>query len=160
EKRLALAYEREMQAMDSPTTSQAGAGPGFGRIAGPTSAGSGGGNSQLAGLLRSLQGPQVTTPAPGAARKRPGPALTIAGQTNSPTGEYYAQNMQDHKEAFLARARADSTEDYLNSTRTKPAGPYEIKAGWDIPAVLEQALNSDLPGEIKALVRENVYDTA
>ena len=68
--------------------------------------------------------------------------------------------MQDRKEAFLARARAGSTENYLNSTRTKPVGPYEIKAGWDIPAVLEQALNSDLPGEIKALVRENVYDTA
>jgi len=48
----------------------------------------------------------------------------------------------------------------LHSTRTKPVGSYEIKAGWDIPAVLEQALNSDLPGEIKALVRENVYDTA
>ena len=68
--------------------------------------------------------------------------------------------MQDRKEGFLARARVGSTENYLNSRRTKPAGPYEIKAGWDIPAVLEQALNSDLPGEIKALVRENVYDTA
>ena len=42
----------------------------------------------------------------------------------------------------------------------KPLSKYEIKAGWDIPAILEQALNSDLPGEIKALVRENVYDTA
>jgi type IV secretion system protein VirB10 len=68
--------------------------------------------------------------------------------------------MQDAKERFLERARAGSTDNYLNSTRTKPVAPYEIKAGWDIPAVLEQALNSDLPGEIKALVRENVYDTA
>jgi hypothetical protein len=25
--------------------------------------------------------------------------------------------------------------------RAKPASPYEIKAGWDIPAILEQALN-------------------
>src|SRR3954466_1007541 len=33
-------------------------------------------------------------------------------------------------------------------------------AGWEIPAVLEQSLNSDLPGEIKALVMSNVYDTA
>src|SRR3954447_2427896 len=33
-------------------------------------------------------------------------------------------------------------------------------AGWKIPAVLEQSLNSDLPGEIKALVMSNVYDTA
>src|SRR6202035_2871786 len=29
-----------------------------------------------------------------------------------------------------------------------------------IPAILEQAVNSDLPGEVKALVRSNVYDTA
>ena len=34
------------------------------------------------------------------------------------------------------------------------------QAGWEIPAVLEQALNSDLPGELKALVTSNVYDTA
>ena len=33
-------------------------------------------------------------------------------------------------------------------------------AGWEIPAVLEQSLNSDLPGEIKALVMSNVYDRA
>src|SRR5262249_16376167 len=32
--------------------------------------------------------------------------------------------------------------------------------GWEIPAVLEQELNSDLPGELKALVMANVYDTA
>jgi hypothetical protein len=49
---------------------------------------------------------------------------------------------------------------YLESTRTAPLSRFELKAGWDIPAILEQALNSDLPGEIKALVRENVYDTA
>jgi type IV secretion system protein VirB10 len=32
--------------------------------------------------------------------------------------------------------------------------------GWDIPAILEQGISSDLPGEVKALVRSNVYDTA
>jgi type IV secretion system protein VirB10 len=88
------------------------------------------------------------------------PALTLGTQTTNSTEEYEVQNMQDTKERFLARARAGSADNYLNSTRTKPVSPYEIKAGWDIPAVLEQALNSDLPGEIKALVRENVYDTA
>ena len=35
-----------------------------------------------------------------------------------------------------------------------------MKMGWDIPAILEQGINSDLPGEVKALVRTNVYDTA
>src|SRR5207244_10611319 len=32
--------------------------------------------------------------------------------------------------------------------------------GWEIPSVLEQGLKSDLPGELKALVTSNVYDTA
>ncbi len=159
EKRLALAYECEMQAMDSPTTSQATAGTSFGRLPGATSPGTEWSSSQLAGLLRSLQGAPATAPALGATANSLVPGLTLAGQTNSPTEEYEAQNMQDRKEAFLERART-STDNYLNSTRTKPVGPYEIKAGWDIPAVLEQALNSDLPGEVKALVRENVYDTA
>lgn len=37
---------------------------------------------------------------------------------------------------------------------------YVVKAGWDIPAILEQGGTSDLPGELRARVRENVYDTA
>src|SRR6266516_98457 len=70
------------------------------------------------------------------------------------------QNQQDEKEAFLEKASARAPENYLKSTRTAPLGKYEVKAGWDIPAILEQAVNSDLPGEVKALVRSNVYDTA
>jgi type IV secretion system protein TrbI len=64
------------------------------------------------------------------------------------------------KETFLKRARNAQSDDYLKSTRTAPFTQYEIKAGWEIPAVMEQGLNSDLPGELKALVRSNVYDTA
>jgi type IV secretion system protein TrbI len=74
--------------------------------------------------------------------------------------DYEQQNQQDQKEAFLAKAKSKVGENYLNSTRTRPLGKYEVKAGWDIPATLEQAVNSDLPGEVKALVRSNVYDTA
>jgi type IV secretion system protein VirB10 len=70
------------------------------------------------------------------------------------------QNAQDQKLAFLNSARQQREDDYLKSTRAAQLGPYEIKAGWDIPAVLEEGINSDLPGEIKALVRANVYDTA
>jgi type IV secretion system protein VirB10 len=70
------------------------------------------------------------------------------------------QNDQGQKEKFLDKVRAREVDDYLRSTRTAPLGKYEIKAGWDIPGVLEQAMNSDLPGEVKALVRSNVYDTA
>ena len=74
--------------------------------------------------------------------------------------DYDAQNMQSRKEAFLSGARSSQADDYLRSTREAPVSRYEIKAGWEIPAVLEQSLNSDLPGELNALVTSNVYDTA
>jgi type IV secretory pathway VirB10-like protein len=76
------------------------------------------------------------------------------------SSEYDDQNMQARKESFIASARGSQSGDYLRSMRTAPLTPFEIQAGWEIPAVLEQAINSDLPGEIKALVMSNVYDTA
>ena len=79
------------------------------------------------------------------------------GQTGS---AYEGQNGQSQKDSFLQKARSHTTDNYLKSTRTDPLSRYEIKAGWDIPATLEQAIDSDLPGEVKALVRSNVYDTA
>jgi type IV secretion system protein VirB10 len=160
EKRLAMAYERELQALDSPTNPQTITGVGLGRLAAANSATSDAGSSQIANLLRSLPGTPLTTAGAGTPSNGVSPRITLAGQTGSATEEYEAQNMQDAKQRFVARARSGSEDNYPNSTRTEPVGPYEIKAGWDIPAVLEQALNSDLPGEIKALVRENVYDTA
>jgi len=74
--------------------------------------------------------------------------------------DYEQQNDQAQKEKYLDQVRGRQVDDYLRSTRTAPLGKYEIKAGWDIPAILEQAMDSDLPGEVKALVRSNVYDTA
>ena len=84
----------------------------------------------------------------------------IPSSTQSGSSDYDYQNMQTRKEQFLDTAAEKKTDDYLRSTRTAPLSEYEIKAGWEIPAVLEQSLNSDLPGEIKALVMSNVYDTA
>ena len=88
---------------------------------------------------------------------------TTSGATAAPITEteYDAQNAQTRKDAFLKTAQNRSAaEDYLRYTRDAPLSRYEIKAGWEIPAVLEQSLNSDLPGELKALVTSNVYDTA
>lgn len=84
----------------------------------------------------------------------------IPSSTQSGSSDYDSQNMQTRKEQFLESASAKKTDDCLRSTRTGPLSGYEIKAGWEIPAVLEQSLNSALPGEIKALVMPNVYDTA
>jgi type IV secretion system protein VirB10 len=86
------------------------------------------------------------------------PTLTSAAAARE--NEYDGQNDQARKETFLQNAATHRTDDYLRSTREAPLSRFEIKTGWEIPAVLEQGLNSDLPGELKALVTVNVYDTA
>jgi type IV secretion system protein VirB10 len=156
---LIAAYEREQQAMAAPTRLR----EGFGSLVvanGPETDSStthtrGDDAAQIAavvqGLVRQNGNSQVTPEAVSALlAQRP----QSSGETND------EQNMQTGKEAFLAKAPARQKDDYLKSTRTPPLSTYEIKAGWEIPAVLEQALNSDLPGELKALVSSNVYDTA
>jgi type IV secretion system protein VirB10 len=40
-----------------------------------------------------------------------------------------------------------------------PESPFEIKQGSLIPAILITGVNSELPGQTQALVRQNVYDT-
>jgi type IV secretion system protein VirB10 len=148
QKRLAAAYERELQAIAAPTTIQSGSGmqgnvaPASGSALPPASPSTS--MDAVQGLLRKISGSGSSAPKSSAASD----------------GPYDRQNSQSDKDRFLAQARGSKEEDYLNSTRTAQISKYEIKAGWDIPAVLEQALNSDLPGEIRALVAENVYDTA
>jgi type IV secretion system protein VirB10 len=78
----------------------------------------------------------------------------------SPAAEYATQNDQDEKKAFIQDARNRAPQNYLQAVRTAPLSRFEIKAGWQIPAITEQAINSDEPGDLRALVRENIYDTA
>ncbi|MFC6523163.1 TrbI/VirB10 family protein [Undibacterium arcticum] len=70
------------------------------------------------------------------------------------------QNKQGRKEAFLREAEAKSGQYYLKEAKQAPVSKYEIKMGWKIPAFLIDGINSDLPGQVCAQVRENVYDTA
>lgn len=70
------------------------------------------------------------------------------------------QNKQARKEAFLKTAEAATTNTYLKQTKLDPLSPYEIKAGWSIPAELLTNMNSDLPGQVIGQVRENVFDSA
>lgn len=89
--------------------------------------------------------------------------VPTGSQTNGTSGqdqrtEYERQNDQQQKASFGSQNGRQESE-YLGRSRTAPLGQYEVKAGWLIPAVLEQELNSDLPGLIRALVRENVYDS-
>jgi type IV secretion system protein VirB10 len=115
--------------------------------------------AQIASVIQAL------TRRNGNAQITPQTIRTLVGQRSSTAGGNEEDPAEDRssqteKDAFLAQTRAAQRDDYLKSTRTAPLLRYEIKAGWEIPAVLEQALNSELPGELKALVASNVYDTA
>lgn len=61
-----------------------------------------------------------------------------------------------------SRTPSTSTNDttYLPHRRTAPASNYVIRQGTVIPSVMVSGINSELPGQILAQVRENVYDTA
>jgi type IV secretion system protein TrbI len=153
EQRIAAAYQREQEAIIAPTGIRAG-GPANSFSSFPAASARqvpGDEFSQVAALSRDIADHTASGPLAGSAAR-------LAEQRNE--SEYDAQNMQTTKAAFLAAAEQRKTDDYLRSTRTAPLSSFEIKAGWEIPAVLEQSLNSDLPGEIKALVDSNVFDTA
>jgi type IV secretion system protein VirB10 len=47
----------------------------------------------------------------------------------------------------------------LDSQPEAPRSPYELRAGFVVPATLISGINSDLPGQIMAQVAGNVYDT-
>jgi type IV secretion system protein VirB10 len=84
-----------------------------------------------------------------------------AGESRAPgaePGRAADPNLQEHKNDFLARAGVTGAE-YLERAPTTPRSPYEVKAGSVIPTVLITGINSDLPGQVVAQVRENVYDT-
>jgi type IV secretion system protein TrbI len=154
ERRIAAAYQREQLAMASSTTLREGFGSqssGTGLL--PTSPVQSNVDdaTQIAGMVQAISRQN------GNSQLSPVAQRLQSGGENS---DYDDQNMQSRKETFLSKARAGQTDDYLKSTRTPQLSAYEIKAGWEIPAVLEQALNSDLPGELKALVTSNVYDSA
>ncbi|MGE4125498.1 MAG: TrbI/VirB10 family protein [Pusillimonas sp.] len=48
----------------------------------------------------------------------------------------------------------------LDSKPQAPRTPYELRAGFVVPATLISGINSDLPGQIMAQVSQDVYDTA
>jgi type IV secretion system protein VirB10 len=152
EQRLAAAYQREQEAELAPTGIRDSApsnGASFNPVPTALSARSTDPDlSQISELSQALRG--TANPS----------GREVAQMPTSPGDEFDRQNMQNTKKAFLASTRNPQSNDYLQSTRIAPLSQYEIRAGWEIPAVLEQNLNSDLPGELKALVTSNVYDTA
>lgn len=147
ERSIAAAYAREQEARIAPTSIRNSPGASL-TPPNPEAQSSLNGLAQIAALTQSATNRGIEH-APS--------ATTLAPQSES---EYDEQNMQTRKESFWAGSRNHPSADYLNSTREAPLSRFEIRAGWEIPAVLEQSLNSDLPGDLKALITANVYDTA
>ena len=88
---------------------------------------------------------------PGAAE-----ALASVGEPDS----LIKQNNQAAKRTFIEEAVLDLSEESNPQLKRPADSPYEITAGAIIPAVLVTAASSDLPGQMTARVRENVYDVA
>lgn len=88
------------------------------------------------------------------------------GQPNlqgMPNGMQDDQNKQARKEAFLGGMVGNAgavPATYLPASVQKPRSPYQIEAGWLIPAMMDSQMNSDLPGTIRAHVSQNVMDSA
>lgn len=148
-------YNREREAMEAPTSVK-------GNVPTSSQDTSRTATDPLAAIQSALINAQL------GARSMPGggngssPQSVLAPAGTSGAGEqrtdYERQNDQEQKTAFGQHAKQES--EYLAARREAPKSQYEIKAGWLIPAVLEQQLNSDLPGVIRALVRENVFDSS
>lgn len=67
------------------------------------------------------------------------------------------QNLQDQKTAFTLNPGDAATRN--PGSLQAPASPYTVMAGTIIPAALVTGINSDLPGQVIAIVTEAVYDT-
>jgi type IV secretion system protein VirB10 len=130
-------YKLEQDALFAPTTASTGSAR-SGGVAGLAT----GKSDPLASLISQVR-----------------PLLSSSAGLPSTQSKEDDPNMQDRKVNFIEQSRNHPDATYLAATRTMPLAQYEIKAGWDIPATLEQVVNTDLPGEIRVLVRENVYDT-
>jgi type IV secretory pathway VirB10-like protein len=142
-------YNREREAMEAGTS-----------VKGTLPSGRSGKSLPSGDPLQAIQSALVNAdaaqgggPVPQMANSLPIPASMPEQRT-----DYERQNDQEQKAGF-GSAHGNPEAEYLGRARKPALGKYEIKAGWLIPAVLEQQLNSDLPGLIRGLVRENVYDS-
>ncbi|EFO4793567.1 conjugal transfer protein TrbI [Campylobacter coli] len=84
-------------------------------------------------------------------------SINVVSPTNVGLGLENNINKDAQGQQFLSQKNDNG---YLKYTKQKPLSHYEIKAGWNIPAILITGINSDLPGQILAQVTQNVYDTS
>ncbi|OGT06768.1 MAG: hypothetical protein A2103_05800 [Gammaproteobacteria bacterium GWF2_41_13] len=87
----------------------------------------------------------------------PNTPSSSSGNSSSKFG-YIEQNMQKQKLDFLKPD--NEPEDIYNPHQLQtPISPYEVQAGTLIPSVLITGIESSLPGEAIAQVRQDIFDT-
>ena len=82
-----------------------------------------------------------------------------SGDNNLMTASASANFTQPSSDLFMVRDSTGGDRWELNSTMQAPRTPFELRAGFVIPAVLIGGINSELPGQIIGQVSQNVYDT-
>lgn len=78
------------------------------------------------------------------------PRLLQMTASNAGSGKDYGQ--------FSGSGQEDRWK--LDAQPEAPRSPYELRAGFVVPATLISGINSDLPGQIMAQVSQDVFDTA
>ena len=84
----------------------------------------------------------------------PGSPARIAAPEAPPEPGY-----KERKEQFLAASGEEGRERAVHTQVQAPLSPFTLTEGSYLPAILTAGVNSDLPGQTTALVRENVYDS-
>jgi len=93
--------------------------------------------------------PGQPQPVPGAPRVHPFPQFP---QREEPWPVGRSQQ-------FWAQSSYGTTGQWLTASVQPPRSPYQVNAGTVIPAVVAQALDSDLEGTVTALVTQDVFDS-
>lgn len=87
------------------------------------------------------------------------PSEGIGVKSSPDTGAIFDDDLNKQKDKRNFFKNEEKRKIYNSGRELYSISPYEVKAGTYIPGVLISGINSDLPGNIKGQVREDVYDT-
>jgi type IV secretory pathway VirB10-like protein len=83
----------------------------------------------------------------------------LVGRPNSSDPSYAEQNRIDRKQEMADDASVGTPEShYLAAHRTPPVSEFQVMEGARIPATIDAKVSSELPGELTAIVRQDVND--
>lgn len=142
----------------SPASSLASASP-TNALAGSVQASSDEVQARLAAVRQQIQA--TATDDPTEAYKARLQLLRVSQMTGDPSvsGAPRPQQQDTGRNDVARFAGGQGDRWRLDAQPEVPRTPYELRAGFVIPAILISGINSELPGQIMAQVSQDVYDT-